>query len=161
MGVIEADLADCYEKHGEALLRFATSQVGWVDAEDVLAAAILGVLGRVEGDVDDVRRYLYRAVANAAAKHWRALSRRRDRELRAFSVPTESWDNFESSDREIGLIAALGGLSVQQRAVIHLTYWEDLTPAAVADRLGVSDGTVRRQLARARAHLRSAIDAVR
>jgi RNA polymerase sigma-70 factor (ECF subfamily) len=157
--VIRAEVAECYEKHGEALLRFAASQVGWVDAEDVLAGAVLGVLGRVERDIDDVRRYLYRAVANAAARHWRTLGRRRDRERRAFHPPEPTWGTVEPTDRELALVAALDHLSVQQRAVIHLTYWEDLTPAAVADRLGVSDGTVRRQLARARAHLRSAIDA--
>jgi len=47
---------------------------------------------------------------------------------------------------------------MQQRAVIHLTYWEDLTPSVVATRLGVSEGTVRRQLARARDRLRKVLD---
>lgn len=156
MGVTAAELSDCYEKHGEALLRFAASQVGWSAAEDVLASAVLGVLGRPEREIGDLRRYLYRAVANAAAKHWRSVGRRRDRERRAFHPPDTAWAH-EPSDQEVAVVAALSGLSVQQRAVIHLTYWEDLTPAAVAERLGVTDGTVRRQLARARAHLRSAI----
>jgi RNA polymerase sigma-70 factor (ECF subfamily) len=46
------------------------------------------------------------------------------------------------------------GLSPQQRAVVYLTYWDDLTPAQVAVLLAVSEGTVRKQLARARVHLR-------
>ena len=56
------------------------------------------------------------------------------------------------------VLASLAALSPQQRAVVHLTYWEDLTPHAVAARLGVSDGTVRRQLARARKRLREVLD---
>ena len=54
---------------------------------------------------------------------------------------------------------ALGQLSEQQRAVVFLTYWEDQTPAQIAELLGVADGTVRKQLARAREHLRRILDA--
>lgn len=52
------------------------------------------------------------------------------------------------------MAAAVDGLSAQQRAVIVLTYWQDLEPKAVAELLGVSEGTVRKQLARARQKLR-------
>jgi RNA polymerase sigma-70 factor (ECF subfamily) len=54
---------------------------------------------------------------------------------------------------------AVVALSVRQRAVIVLTYWADLDPRTVAERLGISEGSVRRHLARARAHLREALDA--
>jgi RNA polymerase sigma factor (sigma-70 family) len=54
---------------------------------------------------------------------------------------------------------AVGKLSVRQRAVIVLTYWADLDPPTVAERLGISEGSVRRHLARARAHLREVLDA--
>jgi RNA polymerase sigma factor (sigma-70 family) len=50
-------------------------------------------------------------------------------------------------------------LGVRQRAVIVLTYWADLEPAAIADWLGVSEGSVRSHLARARANLREVLDA--
>jgi RNA polymerase sigma factor (sigma-70 family) len=53
--------------------------------------------------------------------------------------------------------AALDLLPLQQRAVVVLTYWLDLDPASVAQVLGVSDGTVRKQLARARARLKEAL----
>ncbi len=38
--------------------------------------------------------------------------------------------------------------------MIYLTYWVDLAPAAVADLLDLSEGAVKRYLARARAKLR-------
>ena len=51
----------------------------------------------------------------------------------------------------------LADLTVQQRAVVYLTYWHDLSPSDVATTLGASEGTVRKQLARARSHLREVL----
>ncbi len=156
VGVVVGDVAECFEKHGEALVRFAASQVGASDADDVVSAAVLGVLQRGVDGVDDVRAYLYRAVWNACQKHWRGTSRRRRRE---FSLIPRAIEPDEDIDERVDtMLAAMETLSVQQRAVVHLTYWEDLTPPMVAERLGVSDGTVRRQLARARDRLRRVID---
>ena len=42
---------------------------------------------------------------------------------------------------------------------MYLTYWEDLAPQTIANLLGVSEGTVRKQLARARDQLRRILDA--
>jgi RNA polymerase sigma-70 factor (ECF subfamily) len=53
---------------------------------------------------------------------------------------------------------ALQQLAPQQRAVIYLTYWEDLRPQQIAELLEVGEGTVRKQLARAREHLRRILD---
>ena len=55
------------------------------------------------------------------------------------------------------MVRAVAALSVRQRAVIVLTYWLDLHPAGIAGLLGVSEGAVRRHLARARAHLREVL----
>ncbi len=96
-------------------------------------------------------------LAECYAKHWRGLGRRRRRDV--VLPPPEVWTEIDGHDpRSDRIIVALRSLSVQQRAVVHLTYWEDLTPAAVAERLGVSDGTVRRQLARGRDRLRKVLD---
>jgi len=53
--------------------------------------------------------------------------------------------------------AAVARLSPQQRAVVFLTYWDDLDAATVANLLGVSEGTVRKQLGRARNKLREVL----
>jgi RNA polymerase sigma factor (sigma-70 family) len=52
---------------------------------------------------------------------------------------------------------SLDRLSVQQRAVTYLTYWHDLSPSSVAALLSISEGTVKRQLARARSTLREVL----
>lgn len=59
---------------------------------------------------------------------------------------------------DVDVLAAVKKLSVQQRASVVLTYWEDLTPAEVGSRLGISEGTVKRHLARARVRLKELLD---
>jgi RNA polymerase sigma factor (sigma-70 family) len=49
-------------------------------------------------------------------------------------------------------------LSIRQRAVTVLTYWSDLDPSSVALLLGISEGSVRRHLARARSRLKERLD---
>ena len=48
------------------------------------------------------------------------------------------------------VIAALRRLDVRQRAIVFFTYWQDRTPAEIADELGVTVRTVQRELADAR-----------
>lgn len=55
-------------------------------------------------------------------------------------------------------LAVLAPLSVQQRAVVYLTYWADWDIERIASVLDVGAGTVRKQLGRARSHLRDALD---
>jgi RNA polymerase sigma factor (sigma-70 family) len=152
--VRDDEVAECYEAHADELVRFAAALVGSSDADDVVSAAVLGVLRARTDRVDDLRAYLYRSVVNAARKHWRTLDRRARREAIRFD------EAVETADPRPEIAAALARLSPQQRAVIHLTYWEDLTPSTVAERLAVGEGTVRRQLARARSKLSTALTPV-
>lgn len=64
-----------------------------------------------------------------------------------------------TTETSIDAHRALAALSEQQRAVVYLTYWDDQTPAQIAELLDVAEGTVRKQLARARDHLRRILDA--
>jgi len=59
---------------------------------------------------------------------------------------------------DVDVLAAVDRLSVQQRAAVVLTYWEDLSAADVAKRLRISEGSVKRHLARARSRLRETLD---
>ena len=54
---------------------------------------------------------------------------------------------------DVDLRAAIAGLGLRQRTVLFLAYWEDMTEAAIADTLGLSRGTVHRDLQRARDRL--------
>jgi RNA polymerase sigma-70 factor (ECF subfamily) len=82
----------------------------------------------------------------------RSFFRRRAREERF----VQQWSTAQSgSSPEV--VDAVVRLSPQQRACVYLTYWEDLTPPMVAERLGIGEGTVKRYLARARANLREVL----
>ena len=65
---------------------------------------------------------------------------------------------MQEPDTRPDVIQAVIGLSPQQRACVYLTYWEDLAPNAVAELLGIGEGTVKSYLARARARLREILD---
>ena len=53
---------------------------------------------------------------------------------------------------------AVAELSPQQRAVVHLTYWADQTNAQIADLLGISEGSVKAHLHRAKKILKRKLD---
>jgi RNA polymerase sigma factor (sigma-70 family) len=144
-----------YRKHADSLIRLASSMVGRSDAEDVLSEAVLRVMNsRNWANVENKKAYLYRSVANEAQRFVRSRSRRQQRQFRFVTqgntepeeIPTESFD-------------LLSSLTARQRAVVYLTYWEDLDGAACGRSLGISEGAVRRHLHRAKAKIRRSIDA--
>ncbi|MGI9646954.1 MAG: RNA polymerase sigma factor [Acidimicrobiia bacterium] len=145
--------AEIYSDHAVALVQFATVLVGPADAQDVVSSAVLRSLGNPGwSQVQNHRSYLHQAVANEARNLYRSESRRRRREVR-MSEPVLIYLPELRPDVQ----RAVEKLSVRQRAVVYLTYWEDMTDQMAADYLGISAGSVRRHLARARDHLRKAL----
>ncbi len=152
-----ADDVETYRRHAPELVRYATVLVGPDDAPDVVTDAVLAAFSSPQWrDVTNRRAYLYQAVLSRSASHHRTDQRRRRREDRAVALAAVPHD---APDPVVDAHRVLAGLSEQQRAVVFLTYWEDLAPGQVAELLDVSDGTVRKQLARARDHLRRTLDA--
>ncbi len=146
---------EIYRKYADDLIRFATGLVGPFDAADVVTDACLRSFSAPGWrTVDNHRAYLYRAVLNHARSHHRSTLRRRVREMKA-AVP----EAHSIPDLDVDVLVAVNRLSVRQRAVVVLTYWEDLAPGDVAARLGISDGSVKRHLNRARSRLRELLDA--
>ena len=142
---------EIYRKYAEELIRFAAAVVGPDDAADAMSAGFLRALHSPHwAEVTHHRAYLYRTVLNEARMLLRRDATRRRYEVRA-SV-RDRVDEFPTPRPEV--LRALRALSLRQRAVVYLTYWEDLDPAEVGRLLGISDGAVRRHLARARKSLR-------
>jgi RNA polymerase sigma-70 factor (ECF subfamily) len=146
------DLGELYRQHADELVRYATVLVGPDDASEVVSDAVLGARHTRWSTVENPRAYLFRCVHNRAMSQKRAEVRRLTRE-RTTARP----DLAASTDPSIDALRALDRLSTQQRAVVYLTYWEDMTPAAIADSLGIGEGSVRKQLARAREQLRTVL----
>lgn len=132
------------------LVRFATGLVGPTDAPDVVANAFVQLMAAsVWPTAQNHRALLYRRVLFEARTWQRTAVRRRNRETRSVGAGAVDFPDLQPE-----VAAAVDALSPQQRAVVFLTYWNDLTVGGVADLLGLSEGSVRKHLARARKHLR-------
>jgi RNA polymerase sigma factor (sigma-70 family) len=143
-----------YRKHADELIRFATFLVGPADAADVVSTAVLRTFeSSAWAGARNKRAYLFQAVLNEVRMAHRGAVRRRGRELRA-----ERPERFDAPEPRPDVLEAVASLSTRQRAVIVLTYWDDLTPKAVAELLGISEGAVRIHLARGRRRLRKVLD---
>ena len=152
MTIVDDDAA-IYRRHADELIRYATVLVGPADAPDVVTDAVLAAF-RTSGwrDVANPRAYLFRAVLHRAHSVRRSDARRAARERR-----TAAAEYVRDGEPSVDAHRALATLSPQQRAVVFLTYWEDRTPSQIAELLDVGEGTVRKQLARARETLRSVL----
>jgi RNA polymerase sigma factor (sigma-70 family) len=153
MGMITAtgvmDNEQVYRSYAVELTRYATGLVGPFDAADVVTDACLKAFAsRKWPEVANRRAYLYRTVLSVATDHHRSTLARRLRELK-----TAGPESTSSQETDIDVLNAVDRLSMQQRAAVVLTYWADLPVEAVASRMGVSTGAVKRHLARARRHL--------
>ena len=144
---------DLYEMHSREVTRFAASLVGPSDASDVVHDAMAALIASAAlAGADNPRALMYRAVLARAKTVQRSAFRRRGRERRYA-------ENVVSADPEVipEVARAVAHLSPQQRACIFLTYWEDLTPSQVGERLSIAEGTVKLHLARARQNLREVL----
>jgi len=122
--------------------------------QDVLASLL----------VDDCEiRNLPGWVVTAALNRVRSAQRRRGAEKRALvrlaSRPVASGDGVADGGGAVDddLIVALRLLPARQREIVALHYLLDMSVDAVAAALGVSSGTVKTQLHRARATLRGSL----
>lgn len=152
-------LGDAYDQYADDLVRYATVLVSRSAAADVVADTFADLLRHADGAWSRAlhpKAFLFGAVANRARMHHRQNARRRQRE-RQLVVASHRTEDVIIDDPPDELVEAFKDLSVQQRAVTYLTYWHDLSVSEVAEALGVGDGTVRRQLARARSRLRGAL----
>lgn len=146
-------LEDAWRTNAQAAMRFATAVVGPVDAHDVTATAFLRVTRQPDWTkIEHLDRYLIRAVRNEAQNLYRERRRRWKRDLLAVR-PETSTDMVP----DIDVLRAVAALSVQQRSVVFLAYWNDMTEAEIADTLDVNRSTVHRTLTRARIALRKAL----
>ena len=92
----------------------------------------------------DAEAYLRRTMYNLAADGWRRQSAWRTKlpVIRASQLPAEP-DLAAAVDLRDALMRILRMLPPQQRTVIVLRYWEQLSQAETAAALGCSEGTVK------------------
>ena len=140
---------EIYRKHADELIRFATTLVGTASAEDVFSGAILKAMtSQSWPSVTEHRAYLFRAVFNEALGTRRADRRRGLRE-------TTGAQHQDGGSRlvSVEVADAMSRLSVQQRSVLYLAYWLDLTVEEISRTLTLSRRSTERALTTARSQL--------
>ena len=96
-----------------------------------------------------VRKVMVRTAMRARRRRWRG-------EVPTEELPDASGGGFaDRSDLSVQVFAALRRLPVDQRVVLVLRFWADVSEAEVAQILGVAVGTVKSRTSRALAALRA------
>ena len=137
-GLILGSGPDAEDAVGETLLR------GWQSAGSVRAP-------------DELQAWLDRILVNICRDRLRRRARVRFIALTAEHDRSGPTDPFvELADRD-ALVGAMRGLPPDERIVVVLHFWADLTLEAIATRLGWPTGTVKSRLSRGLSRIRTAL----
>ncbi|GAA3263244.1 RNA polymerase sigma factor [Nonomuraea helvata] len=164
-----AAFAALFDRHAPALHRYVTRRLGASLADDVVAETFLTAFRRrARYDVShpDARPWLYGIAANLIGKHRRteqrfylALARTGvDEVAESYADRVEARVSASAAQRD--LAGALAVLSSEDREVLLMIAWADLSYEEVALALGIPIGTVRSRLHRARKKTRAALGGV-
>ena len=119
------------------------------DAEDAVQDALVGYLAKPpEREIRNLAAWIT-VVASNRARDMRRSRGAESRALAGVGVPEEASEVVLGS-LDIDVVAALEKLPLQQKQVCVLHYLVDQSVASIAEGLGVSEGTVKTQLHRAR-----------
>lgn len=158
MGAVDPDFESWVQARGAALLRFAYLVVGErTRAEEAVQEALVAAWPRWTWIVrrGDPEAYVRRSIVNAGTSWWRRFRRRE------LPVAEPADDSAATSDPADDLAdqdaawALCASLPAKQRAAVVLRYYEGLSDAEIAGVLGCTAGTVRSQIHRALAALRT------
>ena len=135
------DWKRCFCEIAPGLLLFARQWVhSAADAEDIVQEAFVKFWRR--NHKIDNRALLYSAVRSIALDFIRRNSRRARREANAFEETDFSEPQFEIEDEtQRALAGAIDGLPREQREVLVMKIWNELTFAEIAGALGISQNT--------------------
>ena len=142
----EGQFAEYFSVRAQPLRRLAYSLCGdWHTAEDLVQLTFVRLYRRWPHIRDEsVDAYTRRALVNAFLTHRRS----RRRESLVAEPPEQAAGGGDLTD-SLTVRRALADLAPRQRAAVVLRYLEDLPVAEVASLLGITEGTVKSQTARA------------
>jgi RNA polymerase sigma factor (sigma-70 family) len=148
-------------RHEAAVGAYLARRVGRRSAEDLLAevwVAAFGSRGSYDRSYPDSRPWLFGVALNTLRRHWR--SRPSEEPVPDLTDVAAGWDPWSEVDGRVDgeevLRTALARLRPDEREVLSLVVWEDLSVADAARVLGIPPGTARRCLHQARLALRTA-----
>ena len=147
-------------RHEGAVGAYLARRVGREAAEDLLGEVWVAAFesrGTYDRSFAGARPWLYGVALNRLRHYWR--SRPAEDLVPDVSSMASGWDPWPAVDTRVDtqavLRAALARLRPEEREVLTLVAWEDLTAADAARVLGMPAGTARRLLHQARTALRN------
>jgi RNA polymerase sigma-70 factor (ECF subfamily) len=162
MGSDEQRFEQLWAMHASAVLRYAARRVPASDVDDVVAETFVVAWRRIDMVPDPALPWLLGVARGVAANTTRSANRRTALHARVAGAEhvSESPDSVNGGVSEV-MSAALDRLSPMDRELLTLIAWDGLTPAEAALALGCSRGTLAVRLHRARARLRTHLQATR
>jgi RNA polymerase sigma factor (sigma-70 family) len=148
--------AHLVRRHQGPVYAYLARRSGSPAAEDLLADVwVAAFRSRASFDVrwDSARPWLFGIARNGLQKHWARLHREESGEGEVSDPWPEVDNRLAASDIVHNLRAAVNALPQEQREVLLLVAWEELTPNEIALALGIPASTVRSHLHRARRSL--------
>lgn len=147
-------------RHEAAVGAYLARRAGRDLAEDLLGevwVAALSSRGTYDHSFPDAGPWLFGVAHNTLRRHWR--SRPVGEPAADLAERAPGWDPWPLVDSQVDtervLRAALARLRPEERELLTLVTWEDLTVADAGRALGIPAGTARRHLHQARTALRS------
>jgi RNA polymerase sigma factor (sigma-70 family) len=148
-------------RHEAAVGAYLARRVGRELAEDLLGEVWVAALtsrANYDRSFPDAGPWLFGVAQNTLRRHWR--SRPAEEPVPDVTDMASGWDPWTVVDSRVDvesvLRRALALLRPQQREILTLVAWEDLTVADAGRVLGMPPGTARRHLHEARMALRNA-----
>jgi RNA polymerase sigma-70 factor (ECF subfamily) len=156
-----------FDRHSDAILRYAHARLGPDLAEDVLAETFLAAFAR-RASYDTARSnclpWLYGIAIRQIGKHRRAEVRSREAMARlpveavALDTDERCLDRVDAQALRPRLMSVLSCLTRQDRELLLLIAWAGLTYEESAEALGVPLTTIRSRLHRIRLKTRRALN---
>lgn len=139
-----------YEGHWHASVRLAHALTGSAAAAEDVVQDVFGRMYTDWGHADEPAAYLRVSIVN------RCRSYHRHQRIERLRMPLlAALPNSGTAPNEIDDVVE--ALPPRQQTVIKLRYWDDLSEAEIADRLGCAPGTVKSLAARGRERLAAAL----
>jgi RNA polymerase sigma factor (sigma-70 family) len=148
-----------FDRHFDAVYRYLARRTDRARAEDLAASTFTVAFERRERfrpEAASARPWLLGIATNLLRNEWRAERRGLDLVARlSGGLGAREGEGAEATNE---LAALLAQLDADQRDVLLLHAWEELSYEEIASALGIPIGTVRSRLSRARARLREGLE---
>ncbi len=161
-------VAGWFDLHARALAGYAARRVGSSLARDIVADTFRVAceqFDQFDASRGGERAWLFGIATNLIRRHWRTEERRLRVQAEAARVDTGPVDPLLRADERIDararygrVVDAVALLEPDDRDLLLLIAWEQMTSREAADVLGIPAGTVRSRLNRIRTHLAQIVE---